>query len=97
MYLCLLSYRQNPTMEKEQEITRKDMTTLAGSNFDASRDTKIIIHGFTHSAHEPWVQLMKDELLKHVRKYTLHECNQSVKAWCDIILAFCPVSRVIIM
>jgi len=57
--------RQNQLKSDEHELSRKVVDSFSTSNFNSKVPTKFIIHGFTHSAHEPWVQSMKDELLKH--------------------------------
>lgn len=66
LLMCVLLARNNPTKSEEEELTRKDLTSVINSNFNGTKLTKIIIHGFGHSAHEAWVQDMKKELLDHV-------------------------------
>ncbi|XP_052776849.1 pancreatic triacylglycerol lipase-like [Mya arenaria] len=60
----LLYTRENPTVSVEQVISADDLT-ISGSNFQGSRATKIIVHGFTHNGHRMWLQNMTRELLKH--------------------------------
>ena len=50
-----------------QQIVRTSATSITNSNFDASRDTKIIIHGYLDFYFMPWHQAMKDAFLTHVR------------------------------
>ncbi|XP_067940692.1 pancreatic lipase-related protein 2-like [Watersipora subatra] len=57
--------RLTPDISQEEEVSWQDSSLLQKSQFNASRPTKFIIHGFTHDAHQPWVQTMKDELLKN--------------------------------
>ena len=65
-----------------QEISRTSATSITNSSFDASRDTKFIIHGYWDPERKqpttmdiiatqffrPWLRDMKDALLTHVRK-----------------------------
>ena len=51
-----------------QEIIRTSATLITNSNFDASRDTKFIIHGYMDSYSSSWHQATKDALLTHVRR-----------------------------
>lgn len=64
--LVLFLSRGNKLMSEEHELSRKVVDSFSNSQFNSSWPTKFIIHGFTHSSHEPWVQSMKDELLKSV-------------------------------
>ncbi|XP_045158618.1 inactive pancreatic lipase-related protein 1-like [Mercenaria mercenaria] len=59
----LLYTRANPTMSQEQLIDPHSDTSIEGSNFDGTKPTKIIVHGFTHNAHRNWILNMTKELL----------------------------------
>ncbi|PAA74650.1 hypothetical protein BOX15_Mlig007525g3 [Macrostomum lignano] len=48
-----------------QSLVYGDKSSVEKSNFDASRPTKIIIHGFLENGSEDWVNDMKKALLLH--------------------------------
>ena len=45
---------------------QNDTPPLTSSDFDASRMTRVIVHGFYNSGFEPWVLAMKDAFLQIV-------------------------------
>ena len=54
-----------------EELKLDNISTIMASNFDSSRKTILIVHGFAHHSQKPWVINMKNELLK--------------KYWCNVI------------
>ncbi|KAL4236540.1 hypothetical protein ACF0H5_004925 [Mactra antiquata] len=57
----LLYTRENG--RQERVLDTSSGATMESSGFSTSRNTKIIVHGFTHNAHRAWVQNMTKELL----------------------------------
>ncbi|XP_040572497.1 inactive pancreatic lipase-related protein 1 isoform X2 [Lepeophtheirus salmonis] len=53
--------RQN--RDKPNIFMYNDISNLNISNFNESRNTKMIVHGFGGSCDKPWVRLMKDAFL----------------------------------
>ena len=60
----MLYTRQN--LKKEQLIYYNNNTSLQKSNYNASLDTKFIIHGFSDSCQNVWAEDMRLSLLKEV-------------------------------
>ncbi|KAJ8305692.1 hypothetical protein KUTeg_016237, partial [Tegillarca granosa] len=58
----LLYTRLNPATE--QHLSYDDSVTLNTSNFDSSKMTRFIIHGFTHNGHRQWLANLVAALLK---------------------------------
>eukprot|EP00057_Strongylocentrotus_purpuratus_P003673 XP_003727118.1 PREDICTED: pancreatic triacylglycerol lipase [Strongylocentrotus purpuratus] len=46
-----------------QELKRKDSSSITKSNFQSSRDTKFIIHGYSSNYKRSWAQSMKNALV----------------------------------
>ncbi|KAK3584977.1 hypothetical protein CHS0354_009669 [Potamilus streckersoni] len=46
------------------QLLTTNVNIVRSSNFDGSKDTKIIIHGYKHSTSHQWEENMKDEILK---------------------------------
>ena len=65
-----LSIRNNPN-DAGQAITASNL-----GHFNSSKDIKVIIHGFTDKASNPWVLSMKNELLKSVRESVYPRLNK---------------------
>lgn len=65
---CRFHCRSNPTVAQEQAIDPHSEQSLNTSNFRGTKPTKVIVHGFTHNAHKPWVQNMTKQLLIAVSK-----------------------------
>ena len=57
-----LHTRKNP--KNADELNLKNISSIMASNFDPSRRTIFIVHGFAHHSQKPWVIKMKNELLK---------------------------------
>ena len=53
----MLFTRQN--LEKAQLIEYNNATSILESNYNASLDTKLIIHGFGSSCHRVWAREMR--------------------------------------
>lgn len=93
--------RINPTKVDEEELVRDDATSITSSSFNSSQPTKIIIHGFSHSAHTQWVQDMKNELLKYVRtlapviQFNYEQLNANTNSTTSFIITQSPDSRVL--
>ena len=60
----MLYTKQN--LKKEQLINYNNITSLLKSNYNASLDTKFIIHGFSDSCQNVWAKDMRLSLLKEV-------------------------------
>nr|KAG5703235.1 hypothetical protein BaRGS_034146 [Batillaria attramentaria] len=56
-------------------LSYKNDTPVSNTTFDASRKTKVIVHGFSNSGFEGWVQRMKDAFLQ------IEDCNVIVVGW----------------
>ena len=54
--------RQNPN--NDQELFYNNLTSIQQSNFDASKKTKILVHGFGDSGKTGWVIRMKNKFLE---------------------------------
>lgn len=54
--------RLNPT--SYQLLSYVNSSVTAASNFKSTRKTKFVIHGFINTGDEPWVNELKDALLK---------------------------------
>jgi len=48
----------------EQYVVSDNAESLTDSNFDASKETKFIVHGFLDNGRLPWVKAMSNALLK---------------------------------
>ena len=46
-----------------QLLNSNKIRSITRSHFDPSRKTILIVHGFAHHSHKPWVLKMKNELL----------------------------------
>ena len=55
--VMMLFTRQN--LEKAQLIEYNNATSILESNYNASLDTKLIIHGFGSSCHRVWAREMR--------------------------------------
>lgn len=62
--VMLLFTKQNE--EKAQIIEYNNVTTVLESNYNASLDTKLIIHGFGSSCNRVWARDMRLALLEAV-------------------------------
>ena len=51
-------------LKNVEQLKLDNITTITSSNFDPSRKTIFIVHGFAHHSQKPWVIEMKNELLK---------------------------------
>ncbi|XP_076462882.1 inactive pancreatic lipase-related protein 1-like [Babylonia areolata] len=49
----------------QEILDASNSSGVADTHFSAARATKVIVHGFTHSARRQWVQTMVRHLLKH--------------------------------
>lgn len=67
--VMLLFTKQNE--EKAQIIEYNNVTTVLESNYNASLDTKLIIHGFGSSCNRVWAREMRLALLEAVSIFTL--------------------------
>ena len=56
-----LHTRRNP--KSAEELKLNNISSITTSNFDPSRKTILIVHGFAHHSQKPWVIKMKNELL----------------------------------
>ena len=54
--------RQNPN--SNQELFYDNLTSIQQSNFDASKKTKILVHGYSDSGKTGWVIRMKNKFLE---------------------------------
>ena len=54
----------NPTNGSEQIIQFGDEKSLSESNFDSTRKTKVLVHGYTDNGRSYWIQDMRDEFFK---------------------------------
>uniref|UniRef100_A0A194AQ58 Putative pancreatic triacylglycerol lipase-like protein n=1 Tax=Pinctada fucata TaxID=50426 RepID=A0A194AQ58_PINFU len=59
-----LHTRSNPINTAAQILQVNDTSSLSSSHFDASKETKFIVHGFTHNGNRQWLQNMCSEFLK---------------------------------
>ncbi|XP_033111057.1 pancreatic triacylglycerol lipase-like [Anneissia japonica] len=59
----LLNTRQNPT--HYQQLKTNDLSTITGSFFDPSLETKIMTHGFMESGNVWWLEDMMTEFLNN--------------------------------
>ncbi|XP_071119079.1 pancreatic triacylglycerol lipase-like [Haliotis cracherodii] len=50
---------------RPQTISADSDASITTSNFDAHRETKVIIHGFGEWGNKSWVRIMKDTILTH--------------------------------
>ncbi len=57
-----LHTRRNPKIA--EELNLNNISSITTSNFDPSRRTILIVHGFSHDSQKPWVVKMKNELLR---------------------------------
>ena len=71
--IYFMFYRSNEA--SEQIIT--DLSSISASHYNGSKDTKIIIHGFTHNGHRQWLMNMKQALLDKVKVF-LRLCAPSI-------------------
>jgi len=58
----ILHTRKNPI--NEQIISADDPVSVQSSNFDASKDTKVIVHGLIGHGRKQWIKDMYPEFLK---------------------------------
>ena len=63
--VMMLFTRQN--LEKAQFIEYNNITSISESNYNASLDTKLIIHGFGSSCNRVWAREMRLSFLAVVR------------------------------
>ena len=63
--VMMLFTRQN--LEKAQFIEYNNVTTVLDSNYNASQETKLIIHGFGSSCNRVWAREMRLSFLAVVR------------------------------
>ena len=54
--------RQNQNVN--QELIFGNLTSIEESNFDASKKTKVLVHGYTDNGKTGWVLRMKDTYLE---------------------------------
>ena len=54
--------RQN--QNNDQELFYDNLTSIQQSNFDASKKTKILVHGYSDSGKTGWVIRMKNKFLE---------------------------------
>ena len=64
--VMMLFTRQN--LEKAQLIEYNNVTSVLESNYNASLNTKLIIHGFGSSCHRVWAREMRLSFLAVVSK-----------------------------
>merc|ERR1712050_428078 len=58
----ILHTRKNPV--DEQSFSADKPETISNSNFDAGKDTKVIVHGLNGTGRKQWVKDLTKELLK---------------------------------
>ena len=78
----MLFTRQN--LEKAQFIEYNNITSVQESNYNATLDTKIIIHGFGSSCNRVWAREMRLSFLAVVKKkihINLSFWTRKIRAW----------------
>ena len=83
--VMMLFTRQN--LEKAQFIEYNNVTSILESNYNASLDTKLVIHGFGSSCNRVWAREMRLSFLAVVRFLTILTIFDSFDTFLDTKLA----------